>query len=145
MKRSLLCAALTAVAFSVPVAFAVDGHHPDQDKKSAPAAKSAPAKPAATVGTDTAQMQGNMKKMQEQMDKIRKTTDPKERQKLMQEHMQAMQDNMKSMRGMGGPMMTVGGQHGSMTMSGKKDDEAPRNDGKTHGHDANDDGADDAA
>ena len=55
------------------------------------------------------------------MDKIRKTTDPKERQKLMQEHMQAMQENMKMMRGMGGPMMTGGGEHGSMMMGSKKD------------------------
>ena len=109
MKRSTLFAALTVAALSAPAAFAQD-------------TKPAPAKPAMSMDMDkhAIQMQEKMKAMQGQMDKIRKTTDPEERQKLMQEHMQAMQENMKAMHGMGGPMMKGGGEHGEMTMGGKK-------------------------
>ena len=121
MKRSMLCIALTAAALSVPVAFAVDEHHPDAGKKQSPATKTAPAKPAAAQGMDMSQMQGNMKKMQEQMEKMQKTTDPKERQKLMGEHMQTMMVSMKTMRGMGGSMMMEGSQSGGMMTGGKKD------------------------
>ena len=112
MKRSLLCIVLTAATLSASVASAVDEHHPDADKKSAPVTKAAPAKPAAAKGVDTPQMQGNMKKMQEQMDKMGKTTDPKERQKLMGEHMQTMMDSMKMMHGTGGGMMMGGKKSG---------------------------------
>ena len=108
MYTSILVAAIVACALSAPIVSAQE--------------KSAPAKPAMSMDMDKQmpQMQEKMKAMQGQMDKVRKTTEPKERQKLMQEHMQAMQENMKMMRGMGGPMMTGGGQHGGMMM-GKKD------------------------
>ena len=119
MRHSLLCAVLTAVTLSVPAAFAVDEHHPDKDKKPAPAANAAPPKPAAVKGADMGQMRDNMKKMREQMDKMQKTTDPKERQKLMQAHMQTMMESMKTMHSMGGPMMMGGGQHGGMAMGDK--------------------------
>ena len=110
MKRSMLFAVLTVAALAAPAASAQD-------------TKPAAAKPVMSMDMDKhmSQMQEKMKTMQGQMDKIRKTTDPKERQKLMQEHMQAMQENMKTMRGMGGPMMTGGGEHGGMKMGGKKD------------------------
>jgi len=110
MKRSILFAVLTVAGLAAPAAAAQD-------------TKPAAAKPAMSMDMDKhmSQMQEKMKTMQGQMDKIRKTTDPKERQKLMQEHMQAMQENMKTMRGMGGPMMTGGGEHGGMMMGGKKD------------------------
>jgi len=62
------------------------------------------------------QMQENMKTMQPQMEKLRATTEPAERQKLMQEHMRTMQ----AMRDMGGPMMTVRGEHGGMMMGCKR-------------------------
>ena len=112
MKRSMLCIALTAAALSVPVAFAVDEHHPDAGKKQSPATKTAPAKPAAAQGMDMSQMQGNMKKMQEQMDRMQKTADPKERQKLMGEHMQNMMAGMKGMHGMSGDKMMHGKKGG---------------------------------
>ncbi len=112
MKRSLLRIVLTAAALSAPMAFAVDEHHPDTDKGSAPATKAAPSKAVATKGMDMSQMQGNMKKMQEQMDKMQITADPKERQKLMGEHMQTMMAGMKGMHGMSGDSMMDGGKGG---------------------------------
>ena len=110
MKRSILLTAITVAALIAPVASAQD-------------TKPAAAKPAMAMDMDKQmpQMQEKMKAMQAQMEKIRKTTDAKERQKLMQEHMQAMQENMKMMRGMGGPMMTGGGEHAGMMMGSKKD------------------------
>lgn len=80
------------------------------------------------------QMQDNMKRMQQQMDKAHQAKNSKERQKLMQEHMQTMHTNMQMMRSMGGQ---PDGRHGA--------EAAPGHDGKTHGYDADDDGADDAA
>lgn len=108
MKTSILAVAIVACALSAPIVLAED--------------TSAPAKPAINVDMDKQmlQMQTNMKKMQGQMARIHKTTDPKERQKLMKEHMTAMQENMKAMQGMGGPMMTGGGQHSGMAMGDKK-------------------------
>lgn len=105
MKKSILFAVITTVALSAPIAFADDAHHPEQDKKAAPA-KSSKTAGAADKQTDMQmdQMQEQMKKMQAQMEKIRKTTDPKERQKLMQQHMQSMNEGMKMMRGMCGDM-----------------------------------------
>lgn len=84
------------------------------------------------------QMQKNMEKMQQQMDTLRTTTDAGERQKLMQEHRK-----MRAMRGMGGQMM-MGGRNGGAMMDGhpKRRQEMLK---KTHGHDANDDGVNDAA
>jgi hypothetical protein len=120
MKKSILFAALATVALSAPLAYADDAHHPDQNKKTAPA-KSSKTADAADKQTDKqmGQMQAQMDKMQAQMGKIRQTTDPQERQKLMQEHMQSMREGMKMMRGMcegmmGGGMMGEGMMGGDM-------------------------------
>jgi outer membrane murein-binding lipoprotein Lpp len=85
--------------------------------------QTAPAKPAMSMDMEKhmSQMQEKMKAMQAKMDTIHNTPDPKERQKLMQQHMQAMQENMKTMHGMGGSMMSGGGQPGGMMMGGMKD------------------------
>ena len=93
MKRSILCAVVTAIALSAPIVLAQD-------------TKPVPGKPAAAMEMDKqmARMQEQMKRMQDQMDRIHKTTDPKARQKLMQEHMQTMQEGMKMMGGMGAGM-----------------------------------------
>ena len=106
MKKAIFYAALVSLTLSTTPAFADDAHHPEQDKKTAPAKSD---KPAGATKKQTDKeinpMQVNMKKMQAQMEKIHKATDPKDRQKLMQEHMQSMQDGMKMMHGMGGEMM----------------------------------------
>lgn len=110
MKTSILIAAITACALSVPFASAQD--------------KVAPDKPAMDMNMDMgqrmSQMQQNMTAMQAQMARIRATTDPTERRKLMQAHMQAMQENMTAMSGMGGPMKMGGGQPGGMAMGDSK-------------------------
>lgn len=110
MKRSILCAAVAAIALSAPTASA-------KDTKPAPAG-SASGKPAAGMDMDKqmAQIQENVKRMQLQMDRIHQAKDPKERHELMDEHAKTMQENMQMMRGMGGPMMmdTMGGQKGGM-------------------------------
>ena len=108
MKTSILISAIAACALSGPIASAQD--------------KAAPDKPSMgmDMGQQMSQMQQNMTAMQAQMDKIRATTDATERRKLMQAHMQAMQENMTAMSGIGGPMMTGGGQAGGMAMGDGK-------------------------
>lgn len=122
MKKTLLIAAITTLAWVSP-AGAVDEHHPDQKKAaSAPASADVKAsqnktsdKPKSSASAQAGMpMMENMEKMQRQMEKIKAESDPKERQKLMHEHMQTMQENMRAMHGMGGPMMMCNDQHGSM-------------------------------
>ena len=97
MRKPILAVALMALAYAgAPVAA----------QQTKPAAKSAPAKPAAASPAEfdkqLAQMQENVSKMQEQMDKIRQTQDPQERQRLLQEHWTTMQGAMATMHEMGG-------------------------------------------
>ena len=121
MKKSILFAALTAVALSAPLAFADDAPHPKQDNKAAPA-KSGKTASTADKQTDMqmGQMQEQMKKVQAQMEEIRKTTDPEERQKLMRQHMQSMREGMKTMRAMCDDMEEGGGMMGGDMKSGMK-------------------------
>ncbi len=55
MKKSILFAALTAVALSAPLAFADEAHHPKQDKKAASAKSS---KTAGTADKQTDMQMG---------------------------------------------------------------------------------------
>lgn len=122
--RALLTAGLTAVLFGLMPAFAVEEHHPAQEKKPEAAA---PAKPAsADVGRTTERMKENLKKMEGQVEKIRKTKDPGERDRLLSEHMQTMRENMmmgqSMMEGgmgmMGGGMLGKGMREQCMRMMG---------------------------
>jgi hypothetical protein len=115
MKKALLIAVLATLSLSMPLAWADETHHSDQDKK------------PATAMTDKdkqmqmGKMQKNMLGMHEQMHKIMRSKDAKEREKLMQEHAQMMQDNMHMMHGMMGGGMMGQGTMGSDAKGGKMD------------------------
>ena len=96
MKKSLLIAVLATLPLSMPLAWANEAHHPDQDKK--PAAATPDKEKMMQMG----KMQDNMLRMHEQMHKIMQAKDPKERERLKQEHSKMMQDNMHMMRSMKG-------------------------------------------
>ncbi len=150
-KTAILLATMTAFALNAPYA-AAQMAHKSGDK---------PAAMSSNMDGQMGQMQERMKTMQGQMDAIHKATDPKARQALMQIHMKSMQEGMQTMHGMGGKMMMGGGTMGGGTVGGgtmgggmkggtqggttRGDMSAPGHDGKPHGHDADDDGADDAA
>ncbi|MHB9102162.1 MAG: hypothetical protein ACYC2E_11675 [Sulfuricella sp.] len=112
MKKSLLIAVLATLPLSMPLAWADEAHHSDQDKK------------PATAMTDKdkqmqmGKMQENMLRMHEQMHKIMQSKDAKEREKLMQEHLKMMQDNMKVMQGMMGGHGMMGGDAKGGKMDG---------------------------
>jgi hypothetical protein len=118
----MLVPILAAALGAATPAFAVEEHHPEQEKK--PEAV-APAKPA-DVGKTTERMKENLKKMEGQVEKIRKARDAKERDRLLSEHMQTMRDNMmmgqSMMEGgmgmMGGGMMGPGMMEQCMRMMG---------------------------
>lgn len=105
MKSTLLIAVLATLPLSMPLAWAEDAHHPDQEKKS----------PTTMADKDKrmqmGKMQENMLRMHAQMHKIMAAKNPQERERFMQEHAKMMQDNMRMMHGMkGGGMM----EHGMM-------------------------------
>jgi hypothetical protein len=158
MKRQQIAIAVLAAALAA------------QPLVSAAQVEKPAAKPRAGMQVDPKmqqQMTDRMKTMQAQMEKIRQTTDPKEREKLLAEHMKSMQEGMQMMRGMGGGMMGMmgggmgagmggfwgfwgggGGGGGGGANDGRpaRHRSAKRaNDAGPHGHDADDDGADDAA
>ena len=111
MKKSLLIAVLATLPLSMPLAWADDSHHPENDKK------------PATAMTDKdkqmqmGKMQESMLKMHEQMHKIMDAKDPQEREQFMQENSKMMQDHMQMMHGM------MGG-HGKKGVHGMKCDDA---------------------
>ncbi len=112
MKSTLLIAVLATLPLSMPLAWAEDAHHPDQDKKP----------PTAMTDKDKqmqmGKMQENMLRMHEQMHKIMVAKNPQERERFMQEHSKMMQDNMRMM---GGGMMghgTMGGDAKGGKMDG---------------------------
>ena len=96
MNKSLLIAVLATLPLSMPLAWADEAHHSDQDKKSA------------TTMTDKdkqmqmGKMQEHMFRMHEQMHKIMDAKNPQERERLMQEHSKMMQDGMHMKKGMMG-------------------------------------------
>ena len=108
MKKSLLIAVLATLPLSLPLAWANEAHHPDQDKK--PAA----ATPDMDKPMQMGKMQDNMLRMHEQMHKIMQAKDPKERERLKQEHSKMMQDNMHMMRSMKGSETGQGKMGGGM-------------------------------
>jgi hypothetical protein len=134
---------LFTVAVAAPFAYGVDEHHPEKAGPAAKAAK-APAKPKVDDKA-AAQMQDHMKKMQDIMARLQKTTDPAERKKLMDEHTKVMQEGMQMMRGMGGGMMSGAERWNGQARHGPRCADVTGDDGTPHGHDADDDGADDAA
>ncbi len=116
MKKLLIGNVVAGLLMSVPMAYADDAHHPEQD--SMPAVKSAPDQ-AMSGGVADAQMakaQERMKQAQALMGKLRESRDPIERKRLMHEHMQAMRDTMGMMRGM--KMGMMGGGQGMGKMGG---------------------------
>ena len=108
MKKSLLIAVLATLPLSMPLAWADDSHHPENDKK------------PATAMTDKdkqmqmGKMQEKMLQMHEQMHKIMQSKDTKERERLMQEHSKMMQDYMPMMQGMMGSDAKGGKMDGGM-------------------------------
>lgn len=116
MKSTLLMAVLATLPLSMPLAWAEDAHHPDQDKKP----------PTAMTDKDKQMQMGkrqeHMLRMHEQMHKIMAAKNPQERERFMQEHSKMMQDNMRMMGGMmGGGMMghgTMGGDAKGGEMGG---------------------------
>lgn len=129
--KSILTVATISLVVAAFGAFAVDEHHPEEQKaappKTAPASKPVQKGAAAAPRPDQApspQAGGmppgamdNMSKMQQQMQKLMRTQDPRERERLLKEHMQAMQQQMKMMDGMMGGM---GGDKGASGMSPEK-------------------------
>ena len=121
MNRSANCRkqgiAVVSAAWllAVPVAWAVDEHHPDQN-----AGPAAAALPVSAKDTEQAlqQLKQNADKLRAQMDKILKTKDPSERQKLMQEHMQTLRASMTTAAGVMGGRPGSGGMMGHGTMGG---------------------------
>ncbi len=95
MKNLTLVVAMTVPLLLVPVASAVEEHHPDQ-KPAAPTTQSPPKDPEQVVK----QMKENADKLRAQVDKIARTRDPAERQKLVQEHMQTLRSSMMAAGGM---------------------------------------------
>lgn len=135
-----IISSLTVVAFAFTLsAYAVDEHHPE-DQKAAPTnaapKERAPAPKAATPPKNdksavpkTAQaptsdmpagMMDNMNKMQQQMQQLMQTHDPKERERLLTEHMQAMQQHMKMMGDMKGSGMMARGTTGASSIPSEK-------------------------
>jgi len=111
MRNFPLAVVVVSLCLSVPAAWAVDEHHPEQ--KGAVAKPAAP--PAASAGMDEKQMlkmQDSMLKMHDQMHRIQQAKDVKERERLRQEHMKLMHEHMGMMHGpggmMGGPMQGEG-------------------------------------
>lgn len=117
MKKSLLIAVLATLPLSMPLAWADDSHHPENDKK------------PATAMTDEdkqmqmGKMQESMLKMHGQMHKIMDAKDPQEREQLMQENTKMMQGHMQMMRSMMGErgMMSEHGMKGDDAKGGKMD------------------------
>ncbi|MFZ5555117.1 MAG: hypothetical protein ACOZDY_00110 [Pseudomonadota bacterium] len=98
MKKMILTAALSAVAFTAMPVLAQPAAAPDKGAQAKPQPPN-----VQEFDKQMAQVQENMKKMHEQMDKIRQTQDPQARQKLLQDHWATMQNNMQMMHGMWGP------------------------------------------
>jgi hypothetical protein len=108
MRKHMWAAVAVSLFLSVPVARAVDEHHPDQ--KGAPAAR--PATPAVGMSDEQMRkMQESMLQMHEQMHKIMQAKDPRERERLRHEHLKMMQEHMRLMHEPGGMM---GGDMGRM-------------------------------
>ncbi|MFZ5465475.1 MAG: hypothetical protein ACOZB1_18540 [Pseudomonadota bacterium] len=103
MKKMILTAALSAVAFTVMPVLAQPAAAPDKGAQAKPQPPN-----VQEFDKQMAQVQENMKKMHEQMEKIRQTQDPQARQKLLQDHWATMQNNMQMMHGMWGPGGGIG-------------------------------------
>jgi len=131
--KKLISTLVIAAAISSPV-FAEKGHE-HGDSKDQPMG-------GMMMGHEQMMaMHEHMQKMHDMMGKIKAETDPEKRQQLMQEHMRVMQKGMRLMGDGMGMEMTVGessnGRHGY--------DKAHGHDGRTNGHDADDDGANDGS
>jgi len=126
MNRSANCRKLgiavvsAAWLLAVPVAWAVDEHHPDQN-----AGPAAAAPPVSAKDTEKAlqQMKQNADKLRAQTDRILKTKDPAERRRLLQEHAQTLRASLATtVAAMGGRPRsgeTAGGMMGHGTMGGE--------------------------
>ena len=120
MRNLPLAVVVVSLCLSVPAAWAVDEHHPEQKGATGKPAAS-PAAPAAPAGMDEKQMlkmQESMLKMHDQMHRIQQAKDAKERERLRQEHMRLMQEHMGMMHGPGG--MMGGGMQGEGMMQMQK-------------------------
>ena len=112
MKKTFLMAVLVTLPLSMPLAWAVEDNHSDNDNK------------PATNMTDKDQqmqmgkMQKNMLRMHDQMHKIMDAKNPQERARLTQEHSKMMQDSMQMMQGMMGDHGAMGGDAKGGKMEG---------------------------
>ena len=95
MKKSILITALTTLSFTMPFAWAHEGHHHANKKAATPMT-------AKDKQMRMEKMQEHMLQMHAQLHKIMDAKTPEERKKHMDEHLIMMKDKMQSMRGMMG-------------------------------------------